>query len=74
MNRTNIAPRKIRKRIYENHMDLVESPAVTQIMTVWRRSAVPMAKGWSIRVNEIERAMVIEDVKSRREISENSLS
>lgn len=60
--------------MYENHIDFADRPAVTQITIVWERRVVPMARGWSIRVKEIERAMAIMDIKSRREISENSLS
>ena len=34
MNKTNIAPRKIKKRMYENHIDLARSPEVIQIRIV----------------------------------------
>jgi len=40
-----MAPRKIRKRMYENHIDFADRPAVTQITIVWERRVVPMARG-----------------------------
>ena len=59
MNSTSMAPKKIKNKIYENHMDLAKSPEVTQIRIVCANNVIPIARGCFIFVKQIARAMLI---------------
>lgn len=48
MNRTNIPPKKMRNKVYENQKDLFIKPVIKQIKNVWISNVNPIAKGWII--------------------------
>lgn len=62
INKTNIAPKKIKNRIYENQKEFNESPEVTQTIVVWSNNINPIARGCSNRVNAIERVIITGDI------------
>ena len=70
MNSTRVAPRKIKKRIYENHINLPED---RQTRRVCRIRVIPMAKGCCRRVNRQEVPTSIKVVEISSLISESSL-
>ena len=59
MNRTNMPPKKIKNKIYENQNDRLERPVQQQIRIVWRSRLKPIASGWEIWVNKIAIIRVI---------------
>ena len=58
MNRTNIPPKKIKNKMYENQNDKLASPVVQQIKIVCNKSPSPIARGWDNRKNRIEVAII----------------
>ena len=54
MNNTNIPPKKIRNRIYENQNDTLIRPVEQQIRIVCSSKLSPIANGWEIWVNKID--------------------
>ena len=50
MNRTNIPPKKIKKRMYENHTWKFSKAVIAQIVRVCSNNIIPIARGWAIVV------------------------
>lgn len=71
-NRTNIAPKKIKNKIYANHIDFLERPALPQIKMVWINNVIPMAKGCFICVKFRDIIRMIKEIVINV-MSENSL-
>lgn len=68
INRTSIAPRKIRNRIYENQKEFIDKPAITHTIIVCVSNIRPIAKGWRSWVNKIENIKTKGDIMIISEI------
>ena len=73
MNKTRVAPRKMRNKIYESQVRLEAEPDDRQIRSVWKIKVSPMARGCRRRVNRHEVPISMSEDRISRVISESSL-